>query len=103
LLFLYQVVDTLYSDKILVSLTTIIDNYIKQLEQDSPANDIQKTKLKIAVADIHQFYVNFIKRFKLDKLKEIAIVPIQHYDLIINSAAYEPKNNAQIIVTYLNK
>ena|GEM_PF-1744863 len=47
------------------------------------------------------FYKDFIKRFALDDDKEITLVPIHPWDLVVNSGVHTPQENAQIIAEYL--
>jgi hypothetical protein len=48
------------------------------------------------------FYKDFIKRFRLDDNKEVTLVPIRHWNLVVNSGTHTPEENAQWIAEYLN-
>jgi len=96
-----QIVDTISSECMLIPLKKAIDDLIKQLEQTQPKNDIARAKLKGDIESVRQFYMNFIHQFKLNTLKEIVIVPMHHYDLIVNSGTREPIKNAHEIFNYI--
>lgn len=104
-----QVIDKINSKQMLQLLKIAIDDSIKtlksdiaeQLKQSATGHDIINAKLNVGIESLHNFNAAFIKRFKLDESDEIAIVPINRYDLIINSATERPLANAQQIARYL--
>jgi len=98
-----QIVDKISSEPILKSLKKAIDDIIQELEQTKPKNDLARAKLKGDIESVRLFYESFINQFKLNELQEIVIVPMRHYDLIINSKTDQPRENAQKIFNYVTK
>ena len=95
------IVDRLSSGRMLGSVKKAVDDFIKQLEERKIENDSTAAKSQVALGNIRQFYADFVQRFKLNELNEIMIVPIHHYDLIMNSATQQATANAREIMNYL--
>ncbi len=84
-----QVVDTVQSSVIKQTL----DEAIAQLKKHGIPDP--------SLPRLEEFREKFIARFKLDEQKEIKLVPIHSYQLILNSRTETPAKMAQDIVRYI--